>query len=91
MQPARLPAPQCLRQQQAIATEIQGASSLITRYHPWTNASIKRMNRIIKEAAITFHYPDLENSKAHVLGNARAFNFAKHFIPDGKRIIQSFE
>ena len=25
-----------------------------------------------------FHYPDLESLKAHVLANARAFNFAKH-------------
>lgn len=37
-------------------------------YDPWTNGQAERMNRTIKEATIkTFHYPNLESLKAHVL------------------------
>jgi hypothetical protein len=47
-------------------------------YHPWSNGQTERTNRTIQETAIkALHYPDLESLKAHVLVNARAFNFAK--------------
>lgn len=37
------------------------------------------MNRTVKDATIkTFHYPDLEALKAHVLAFVTAYNFAKH-------------
>ena len=48
-------------------------------YHPWTNGQAERMNRTVKDATIkAFHYPDLENLKAHVLAFISAHNFAKH-------------
>jgi transposase InsO family protein len=48
-------------------------------YHPWTNGQAERMNRTVKEATIkTFHYPDLDALKAHVLAFVRAYNLAKH-------------
>jgi transposase InsO family protein len=47
-------------------------------YHPWTNGQAERMNRTVKEATIkTFHYPDLDALKAHVLAFVRAYNLAK--------------
>ena len=37
------------------------------------------MNRTVKEATIkAFHYPDLDDLKAHVLAFVSADNFAKH-------------
>ena len=37
------------------------------------------MNRTVKEATVkTFHYPDLEVLKAHVLAFVTAYDFAKH-------------
>jgi hypothetical protein len=37
------------------------------------------MNRTVKDATTkTFHYPDLEALKAHVLAFVMAHNFAKH-------------
>ena len=48
-------------------------------YHPWTNGQAERMNRTVKDATTkTFHYPDLEALKAHVLAFVMAYNFAKH-------------
>ena len=48
-------------------------------YHPWTNGQAERMHRTVKEATIkTFHYPDLESLRAHVLAFVSAYNFAKH-------------
>ena len=48
-------------------------------YHPWTNGQAERMNRTVKEATIkTFHYPDLEALRAHILAFVTAYNFAKH-------------
>jgi transposase InsO family protein len=48
-------------------------------YHPWTNGQAERMNRTVKEATIkTFHYPDLEALRAHILAFVTAHNFAKH-------------
>ena len=37
------------------------------------------MNRTSKDGTIkTFHYPDIESLRAHVLAFVCAFNFAKH-------------
>src|SRR5215208_1973127 len=48
-------------------------------YHPWTNGQAERMNRTVKDATIkTFHYPDLEALRAHVLAFVTAYNLAKH-------------
>ena len=48
-------------------------------YHPWTNGQAERMNRTVKDATIkTFHYPDLEALRAHILAFVTAYNFAKH-------------
>ena len=48
-------------------------------YHPWTNGQAERMNRTVQDATIkTFHYPDLDSFKAHVLAFVSAYNFAKH-------------
>jgi transposase InsO family protein len=48
-------------------------------YHPWTNGQAERMNRTVEKATIkTFHYPDLDSLKAHVLAFVSACNFAKH-------------
>ncbi len=43
-------------------------------YHPWTNGQAERMNRTVKEATIkTFHYPDLEALRAHILAFVTAY------------------
>jgi transposase InsO family protein len=48
-------------------------------YHPWTDGQAERMNRTVKEATIkAFHYPDLEDLKAHALAFVTAYHFAKH-------------
>jgi transposase InsO family protein len=47
-------------------------------YHPWANGQAERMNRTVKEATTkTFHCPDLEPLKAHVLAFVTAYNLAK--------------
>ena len=45
----------------------------------WTNGQAERMNCTVKEATIkSFHYPDLDSLKAHVLAFVSAYNLAKH-------------